>query len=379
MDVKEMAEKIIIYGAKSIALGVSHAIQSLYPERTVLGFMVTSADENPRHLNGLPVMDIETCLQRYFCWKRPGSYKKDEVTILIGTPETVHSEIIGVLERYGFTNYVCIDWELEERLMDAYYARGGQFRSLHDSVDFGQRKKLQLCADGICVYRAKCHRDAKVINLDGERNWMHAVQAGASVTDIRVAEELDNEGENISEKNGNYCELTVLYWMWKNRINMEKDDSAYYGLFQSRRLLNIKDTEIQWILEKAPDAILPFPTLHEPDIREHHERYIKEEDWNAMVQALYELQPDYAKAFGKLLRQPYFYNYNMIIAKKKVLQDYCGWLFPILERTESLSKPRGCDREDRYIGYLGESLMTLYFLYHAKQLKIFHTGRIMLV
>ena len=51
MDVKEMAEKIIIYGAKSIALGVSHAIQSLYPERTVLGFMVTSADENPRHLN----------------------------------------------------------------------------------------------------------------------------------------------------------------------------------------------------------------------------------------------------------------------------------------------------------------------------------------
>ena len=25
----------------------------------------------------------------------------------------------------------------------------------------------------------------------------------------------DNEGENISKKNPNYCELTGLYWAWK--------------------------------------------------------------------------------------------------------------------------------------------------------------------
>lgn len=33
-------------------------------------------------------------------------------------------------------------------------------------------------------------------------------------------------------------------------------------------------------------------------------------------------------------------------------------LFPILERTEQLSIPRGWERCDRYIGYLGENLMT---------------------
>ena len=65
---------------------------------------------------------------------------------------------------------------------------------------------------------------------------------------------------------------------------------------------------------------------------------------------------------------------TIILAIKPVLADYCNWLFPVLERVEELSVPKGADRADRYIGYMGEVLETLYFLYHKNDLHIVHTG-----
>ena len=44
----------------------------------------------------------------------------------------------------------------------------------------------------------------------------------------------DNEGENISKKNPNYCELTGLYWAWKNL------DAEYLGLAHSQTLYSKK-------------------------------------------------------------------------------------------------------------------------------------------
>ena len=49
----------------------------------------------------------------------------------------------------------------------------------------------------------------------------------------------DNEGENISSKNKNFCELTGIYWMWKN----VKAD--FYGMMHYRRYLILKNDK--WI------------------------------------------------------------------------------------------------------------------------------------
>ena len=43
------------------------------------------------------------------------------------------------------------------------------------------------------------------------------VQAGAAIN-AQLPYTGDNTGVNISAKNKNFCELTVLYWAWKNLL-----------------------------------------------------------------------------------------------------------------------------------------------------------------
>lgn len=376
MELISMCGEIMIYGAKSIALGVCCAVRELFPEKRILGFLVSSRENNPEKLYGLPVMSI--CdYSRQYSDDRDEHYSKDKITVLIGTPEMLHGEIIRTLESFGFSRYICIDWELEELLMERYYSKNSKFPSLHLLESPPERE--DHVQNRLCVFQVKSHKDIFVKGTDRKRAWLHTIHAGAAQGSDGRAEYFDNTGDHISAKNSNYCELTALYWIWKNVLDKEEAACEYYGMFQYRRLLNIEEEDIKRIARHQADVILPFPTMHEPDIREHHERYIAEEDWDAMVTALYEKEPEYAEDFQGILNQPYLYNYNILIAKKSILRDYCAWLFPILERTEELSRPRGWERSDRYIGYMGENLLTLYFMRHKEEFRIVHTGRIMLV
>lgn len=58
-----------------------------------------------------------------------------------------------------------------------------------------------------------------------EHALLEPIQVGTAIADKRMEGMLhDNTGENISEKNRMYCELTAQYWAWKNRPELD-----YYG------------------------------------------------------------------------------------------------------------------------------------------------------
>lgn len=359
--------KIYIYGAKSIALGVCRAIQTLYPSHSVEGFLVSALEGNPVSLAELPVIEIANLASDL------SEEEKAKVHILIATPENVHKPIIATIESYGFTNYTCINSVVEASLMERYYQAIGEYTSLHE-LKVGEETSI------LDVYIAKFYKDVALTGASCMPEWTTPIQVGAALTDVCVADVQDSVDDNISSKNVNYCELTALYWIWKNRLKVELEDKVdYYGLFHYRRMLDVSDSDILRLKENDVDVILPFPMLHEPNAYEHHTRYIKDADWDALMLALQELQPEYAMAMPEIFSKPYMYNYNMMIAKAEVLDDYCAWLFPILERTEELSSPKGWERADRYIGYMGENLATLYFMYNKDKYKIVHTGRWMLI
>lgn len=394
---------IAIFGAQSVALGIYQAIRMLYPKQRVKCFLVTSLKQNPRQLAGLPVLEVKDYFDR-------------EDLILIGTPENLHPEIIEMLQKQGFHNYIALDSRKEAVLMELYYREIGKaeaknteigkatlpldasFSSLHDQKAGSEKAKLQ-------VFLAKHSGDRVLQKAPVLSEWAEYLQVGAigaqednqsseqentyriSRSSNRIGDAgnsgglsagyRDCDGVHISGKNPNYCELTALYWIWKNRLSLP-GDTDYYGLFHYRRILDIQEADLFRLKENQVDAVLPYPMLYEPDIRAHHTRYVKDGDWQAMRAALIELQPRYAEAFDEIFTGRYFYNYNILVATPKVFADYCAWLFPILERIEELCQPEREDRADRYMGYLGENLLTLYFRYHSCDFKIVHTGRLML-
>ena len=356
--------QLAIFGAQGYALGAYKAIKALYPKRLIPYFIVSTIGKNASFLGSIPVREIaEVSLEL-------SKEQKDELEVIIATPENVQPEIEETLENYGFSRYRRLNSERWSELMKMFHIKLDKFLPL-SALPVGYSRPF------IRMYMAKSDKDKPLKNTPVIKDYVYPLQVGAHKSLVKVSDIIDSTGDNISEKNRNYSELTGLYWIWKNKLNIQGisngDDKQYFGLSHYRRMLVLSDDDLLRLLDNDVDVVLPYPMPYEPSIHAHHERYLKEDDWNTLLIALQEIHSDYAEYFPHVLDQQYLYNYNVILAKKKVLREYCEWLFPILERTEELSVPKGSEREDRYIGYMGETLETLYFIMNRDKLNIVHT------
>lgn len=167
----------------------------------------------------------------------------------------------------------------------------------------------------------------------------------------------DNTGDNISYKNKNYCELTGLYWAWKNL------DCEYVGLAHYRRYFDIKDEDILKYMEKY-DIILDSPVKRLNSAREQLFKFCIGEDYCIMMLVIKKLYPEYYNTAIKHFRDNKYSRFNMFITSKKILDTYSQWLFSILGEMEKYVRLSSYSRAARLYGYLSEHLLSIYCLHN---------------
>ena len=81
------------------------------------------------------------------------------------------------------------------------------------------------------------------------------------------------------------------------------------------------------------------------------------------------IMPEYMKSFQKVMfENNSFSPFNMLVAKKELVDDYTAWLFSILEDVEQQIEISTNPYQERVLGFMSERLLNVY-VYH-NQLKI---------
>jgi len=172
----------------------------------------------------------------------------------------------------------------------------------------------------------------------------------------------DDTGDNISSKNSAYCELTGLYWMWKNSSADIVGLVHYRRYFAKRKYGKRLEKEDLNEIFKDYDIILPKRTksLFDNVYQDYaHWNYAKDLDLSREI--IKETTPEYLDSFDKVMEGNSLYYYNMFIAPKKLISSYCEWIFPILFEIEKRVNLEGYDSyQQRIYGFLTERLFDVW-------------------
>lgn len=214
--------------------------------------------------------------------------------------------------------------------------------------------------------------------------WVNAQRNG---DDIPNGWARDDQGENISSKNANFCELTALFWAWKN-LDCDWLGLAHYRRYfasghsgdkkgekkeeklvekregkQDEKLVEKKsriatgDT-LRELLTKAP-VILPkkrnyfIETNYSQYVHAHHA-----EDLELTRQILAERWSDYLVAYDASMRRTSGHRFNMFVMRRDLLNEYCTWLFDVLfELEKRLDISEYSTNDARVFGFVSERLL----------------------
>lgn len=162
------------------------------------------------------------------------------------------------------------------------------------------------------------------------------VHVGAAGKNRIEGYQRDDEGQNISELNPYFCELTGLYWAWKN-LKADYIGLAHYRRHfsmhpQSRDKWNavLKKVEIERELGKIKVFTPTKRCYYIETLYSHyaHTHYASQLDETRKIVS--KRYPEYLDSFDKVINRRWGYMFNMLIMEQGLFNEYCSWLFDIL-------------------------------------------------
>lgn len=174
----------------------------------------------------------------------------------------------------------------------------------------------------------------------------------------------DDEGDGgISARNASYCELTALWWLWKN-VDAEVLGLVHYRRHFAGPLGTVAGTRdfLRLLEASGADAILPRPrnyfieTARSQYAHAHHAK-----DLDEARRAIAETQPGFLDAFDRTMASRKGHRFNMFAMRKPLFSEYCEWLFGLLTTLERRIDTTGYSAYDRRVlGFLAERLLDVW-------------------
>jgi hypothetical protein len=172
----------------------------------------------------------------------------------------------------------------------------------------------------------------------------------------------DDTGENISNLNCYYSELTGLYWIWKN-----VHDIDYVGTCHYRRYL-INEQEKVFTRQEYETLLKEYDLITTKKVHlnnSYHYGFSANHNIKALDmtgEVIRRIHPEYYDAFIQLVNGPDTYFGNILVTSKALFDEYCEWLFSIFFEVQNcISLENGEDAyHKRVFGFISEFLLLVW-------------------
>lgn len=216
------------------------------------------------------------------------------------------------------------------------------------------------------------------------------IHVGKALSNMELNIPGDNTGDNISRRNDRYCELTGLYWAWKNLKNTDIIGLCHYRRYfdfhnQQKKgfpIIEYPSSDFENFDYSVPNNILTQlkndeiivskPYIGMPVILDYCVNHVSDD-----IKILKEVirtscDERYYIAFKKVMLQNKIRFANMFVMRWERFDAYCSWLFKILFEVENrINIENYSPYQRRIFGFMSERLLNVYILAEKMTMKEF--------